>query len=90
MAKRRPWLNDALRLLDERAYTSPELSEILMRKHRNGPCAKQVTLVLKRDPRFQLLGDSTTSSLMRSSSHVVPIFGRSDRNYETKQPWRRL
>jgi hypothetical protein len=90
MAKRRPWLNDVLRLMDERAYTSPELAELMQARHRSGPCAKEVTLVLKRDSRFRLVCESTTASLMRNSSHVVPVFGLADANYELTAPFRRL
>lgn len=90
MAKRRPWLNDVLRLMAERAYTSPELSDLMQQRHRYGPDAKEVTLVLKRDSRFRMIGETTTSSLMRNSSHTVPVFGLADANYEPTAPFRRL
>ncbi len=91
MAKKRPWLTDALRLLDERGYTSTELCDALREKYRrNGPDPKEVTLILKRDSRFRLVDECTTSSLMRSRSHTLPVFGLSEGNYENEHPWRRL
>jgi len=91
MAKKRPWLIDALRLLDERGYTSAELSDALREKYRrNGPDSTQITLILKRDSRFRLLDECTTSSLMRSRSHKLPVFGLSERKYESNHPYRRL
>ncbi len=87
MAKQRPWIKDAVRMMESRAYTSAELSEILMRSHRNGPDSRQVTLILKRDKRFRLVAETTASSLLRNSSHTLPVFGLAGASYRLEHPF---
>jgi|ETNvirenome_6_85_1030632.scaffolds.fasta_scaffold81870_2 hypothetical protein len=87
MAKRRPWLADALVLLTERGYSSSELAEVLGRKHRYGPDAREITLILKRDPRFVVLIETPAASLMRSKSHIIPVFGLATHNYKITHPY---
>jgi|SaaInlV_125m_DNA_1040241.scaffolds.fasta_scaffold12788_4 hypothetical protein len=87
MAKQRPWIRDAVRMMESRAYTSAELSEILMRSHRNGPDSRQVTLILKRDKRFRLVCETKASSLLRNSSHTLPVFGLAGASYRMEHPF---
>jgi hypothetical protein len=87
MAKRRPWLADALVLLVERGYSSSELAEVLGRKHRYGPDAREITLILKRDSRFKVIIETPAASLMRSKSHIIPVFGLADNNYKVTHPY---
>lgn len=89
MAKRRPWMADILRLLEGRAYTSAELSEILGQSHRYGPDAREVTLVLRRDSRFRVVCETGAASLLRNRSHTLPVFGLSGANYSMDHPFKR-
>tara|TARA_Y100000996_G_scaffold406630_1_gene383209 strand:+ start:1021 stop:1317 length:297 start_codon:yes stop_codon:yes gene_type:complete len=92
MGRKHAWVErrrvNAFDLMEDRAYLTTELAEILNKDHVHEVRPRQIFCVLKADKRFRKIRKVKVDSVARTKSHEVWLFGRADRDYEDRHPHR--
>tara|TARA_B100002019_G_scaffold127217_1_gene109527 strand:+ start:828 stop:1124 length:297 start_codon:yes stop_codon:yes gene_type:complete len=92
MGRKHAWVDrrrvNAFDLMEDRAYLTTELAEILNKDHVHEVRPRQIFCVLKADKRFRKIRKVKVDSVARTKSHEVWLFGRADREYNDRHPYR--
>ena len=91
MGRKHAWVDrrrvNAYELMENRAYLTTELAEILNKGHVHEIRPRQIFCVLKADKRFRKIRKVKVDSVSRTKSHEVWLFGRADRHYDERHPY---
>jgi len=94
MGKGHAWVDkrkvNAFDLMNERAWLTTDLAEELNKHYRHEIRPRSIYNVLKGDKRFVMIRKVKVDSVARNKSHVVWLFGRTDRDYDANHPWKAI
>ena len=94
MGKGHAWVDkrkvNAFDLMNERAWLTTDLAEELNKHYRHEIRPRSIYNVLKGDKRFVMIRKVKVDSVAGNKSHEVWLFGRADRDYDAKHPWKAI
>ena len=90
MTKQKKWIPAVRGMLEMRAMRSVDIEQELSARFRHAPSARSITAALNGDSRFVKVGTAHNSSLLKSKSHLVAIWGLSGMRYAEGYPYERI